>query len=598
MNLLESRYLCFALSFLFGLVAGISNEWMCLAFLVYCVSIRLLSSFRRPLFFLFLALFFLLGLIRGFQYDSNVRSSVPTLQSPQSCLVYVEYLKRADDKAYAGLVLISQGSRFSGARLSLKLPPEEERIEPGSYLMISLEKLTHRFRSGAWSSYVSSYRDFSVVEPSGLGVQAGAYVQLLEFRKWVRDGLSSFLARMGAQTYASFLGRALLGDRSQGASIRENMKNLGLAPLFAISGFHVTLLGVFLWMVCSLVFKKSSSRFIAYFCGLVVYGLLVGFSVSVLRAVAFSILLLGGRVVNRPSNPIRILSIGLLLHSFLLPGEVFQDGFQLSYGITFFLLAFSRLAWSSWLIMLLVQLLSIPYFLLQFQEYPVFTLLSIPLGLVMSVSLGFGFVFLFVSLLPGFSVLMAYLLYPVSVLFEALFNLLNWTGAELSWRVVVTQTGDDSLHVFLLLFYCLLLNLILAVKGAAADLEMAHFCEDLNKQIKISPDLSRITPNREWRAESQGYSYGSFLRDCLIFTFRGESRAVYYGPLWCLIRITRDQDRAVLLPSQLWKQLSNSRPAPFLRDLSDLLLLREWGRMDHLKAAVLILRFSVQLRSL
>lgn len=598
MNLLESRYLCFVLSFLFGLVAGISNGWMCLAFLVYCISIRLLSSFGRSLFFLLLALFFLLGLIRGFQYDSNVRSSVPTLQSPQSCLVYVDYLRRADDKSYAGLVLINQGNSFSGVRLSLKLSLEEELIEPGSYLSISLEKITHRFRSGAWSSYVSSYRDLSVVEPSSLGVQAGAYVQLLELRKWVRNSLSSFLARMEAQTYASFLGRALLGDRSEGAAIRENMKNLGLAPLFAISGFHVTLLGVFLWAVCTLLFRDSWSRFLSYFCGLVVYGLLVGFSVSVLRAVAFSTLLLGGRVLNRPSNPIRVLSIGLLLHSFILPGEVFQAGFQLSYGITFFLLAFSRLAWSSWSILFLVQLLSIPYFLLQFQEYPVFTLLSIPLGLVMSVSLGFGFVFLFVSLLPGLSFLMSYLLYPLATLFEALFNFLSWAGGELSWRVVVTQAGDGSLHVFLLLFYCLLMNLILAVKGAAADLEMAHFCEDLNKQIKISPDLSIITPNKEWRAESEGYSFGSFFLDCLLFTFRGESRAVYYGPLWCLIRTTRDQDGGVLLPSQLWRQLSNSRPAPYLRDLSDLLLRREWGRMDHLKAAVLILRFSVQIRSL
>lgn len=598
MNLLESRYLCFVLSFLFGLGFGVSNAWIFIAFLGYCVSIRILSSFGRPLFFLLLFLYFFLGLTRGLQYESNIRSSLPTLQTPQKCLVYVQYLRQTDDKKFAGLVLINQGDSFRGVHLSLKLAPEEEPIEPGSYLAIHLEKVTHRFRSGRWSSYVSSYRDLSVVEPSNLGVQANAYVQLLEFRKWVQDCLSSFLSKMEAQTYASFLGRALLGDRSEGSSIRENMKNLGLAPLFAISGFHVTLLGVFLWAICSLLFKKSLSRFIAYLCGLLVYGLLVGFSVSVLRAVAFSTLLMGGKVVNRPSSPVRILAIGLLLHSFLLPGEVFQAGFQLSYGITFFLLAFSRLGWSSWWIMLLVQVLSIPYFLMQFQEYPVFTLLSIPLGLVMSLSLGFGFVFLFVSLLPGLSFLMFYFLYPVARTLEALFNFLNWMGGELSWRVVLTQAGDSTLQVLLFFFYCFLLNLVLAVRGAAANLELEHYCEDLKKQIRISPDLSRITPNKEWRVDAKGYSYWFFLQDCFLLTSKAEVRAAYYGPLQRFLRASGSLEGGVLLPGQLWRQLSDSRPEPYLSDLSDLLLRREWGRLDNLKAAVLILRFSMKLRSL
>ena len=107
----------------------------------------------------------------------------------------------------------------------------------------------------------------------------------------------------------------------------------GTMHLFAVSGLHVGVVSTFLFFFCKLLFFPKSLRLILTGIGVCFYATIVGFSPSTLRATLMVLFVLFAQLFSRPVDIKGALfnTIGLTL--FFNPFELWDVGFQLSYGV-------------------------------------------------------------------------------------------------------------------------------------------------------------------------------------------------------------------------------------------------------------------------
>lgn len=126
----------------------------------------------------------------------------------------------------------------------------------------------------------------------------------------------------------------LLGDRS-GLSEEErtSYSKSGAAHLLAISGMHVSVLAAFISFLLGRFLKKSHA--FALTLGLLfAYGMLIGFSASLLRAVLMFAVFGLAPVVGHYSDAPTRLGAAMLLYLMIRPTAILETSFILSYGAT------------------------------------------------------------------------------------------------------------------------------------------------------------------------------------------------------------------------------------------------------------------------
>ncbi|SHG85002.1 competence protein ComEC [Thermosyntropha lipolytica DSM 11003] len=115
---------------------------------------------------------------------------------------------------------------------------------------------------------------------------------------------------------------------------REFQKS-GIVHIFAVSGLHVGFLAALVGFILSL-FKASPWSKITVTCAvLLVYGSIVGWPVSVMRAVIMTILAAAAFYFKRENGLINSLGLAGVIILLLDPYALFKIGFQLSFAATF-----------------------------------------------------------------------------------------------------------------------------------------------------------------------------------------------------------------------------------------------------------------------
>jgi competence protein ComEC len=152
-----------------------------------------------------------------------------------------------------------------------------------------------------------------------------------------RFALKEFLKKKIHQLYpskqvADFLTALTIGDLSD-PLLRFSFGRLGLQHILAISGFHFSLLALFLGFFFRL-FLKGKIFHIALLCTLTAYFALIGYSPSILRAYLGASLYLVGRLGNWRCSGLNILGATLLFELILVPESLKSIGFQLSFLAT------------------------------------------------------------------------------------------------------------------------------------------------------------------------------------------------------------------------------------------------------------------------
>lgn len=130
-----------------------------------------------------------------------------------------------------------------------------------------------------------------------------------------------------------FLISFLLGDKSY-ISSEERMafSDAGIAHIFAVSGFHVSLVAMFVLGLLSIFFFGNNKRWRFLFCipAVWLYILLVGASPATCRAGAMLTIGMAALFLQRKNDPLKALGWAVLLILAFSPTALFDVGFQLS----------------------------------------------------------------------------------------------------------------------------------------------------------------------------------------------------------------------------------------------------------------------------
>ncbi len=154
---------------------------------------------------------------------------------------------------------------------------------------------------------------------------------------WMRSTITAGLEPESDQ--ARLIVAMTLGDTSPfDEDLMEVFRGTGTMHLFSVSGLHVGMLGMLLWLLLSAVGIPNKPRAVLIIGCLFFYALITGWKPASVRAATMGAFVLAGMVMNRP--PLMINSL-LAAAFFILLGdtrELFNPGFQMSFLVVFALM--------------------------------------------------------------------------------------------------------------------------------------------------------------------------------------------------------------------------------------------------------------------
>ena len=237
-------------------------------------------------------------------------------------------------------------------------------------------------------------------------------------------------------SYAKGVASALIiGDRTLMPEEEQELWRMsGAAHILAISGLHLTLIGMACYSILrkigtSLYFSSAASALLLFS-----FSFMTGFSLSSVRAFIMFLYVTGGRVIGRPPDRITAVSLAAVLMLAEDPAYLLDTGFQLSFSAAGILALFAgkgRLRTAVLLILLPLPLAAWHYF-----EIPLFSLLFnlilVPCLPVVFIFAALGMLFGGMAVLPASGLI--YLTESLFRLIELRFPLTLITGRPLLFQ--------------------------------------------------------------------------------------------------------------------------------------------------------------------
>lgn len=213
----------------------------------------------------------------------------------------------------------------------------EQQICLGSRIAVQgkLELYAHATNPGEWDS-----ADYNLI--TGVAGQL-KQAQLLgsdngkwQIREWLygcRIRLKGRLYQALPQKEASILAKMLLGEKyGLDQEVKELYQNNGIAHVLAISGLHITLLGMGLYRLLRRCGCPIVPAAIAGGCMILLYGCMVGWGISAVRAIGMYLIRMLGEIWSRQYDMLTamgVLAAGMVCRN---PRLVYHCGFLLSFG--------------------------------------------------------------------------------------------------------------------------------------------------------------------------------------------------------------------------------------------------------------------------
>lgn len=172
--------------------------------------------------------------------------------------------------------------------------------------------------------YKLMVEEMTVVEQKPNWFQHGLYL--------LRQSLIQAMAKIASEDTRGSLQAMILGEKGM---LDEETKSLyqvgGLSHILAISGLHISLLGMALYEVL-LRIGGVKVAVLATIIFIIVYGILTNFSVSTNRAVVMMMIMLLARIFGKTYDLLSAVSLSAILILIKEPMQIYQSGFLLSYG--------------------------------------------------------------------------------------------------------------------------------------------------------------------------------------------------------------------------------------------------------------------------
>lgn len=260
---------------------------------------------------------------------------------------------------------------------------------------------------------------------------------------------------------SSILKSVIFGDTDYlDNNFLEDIRKTGIAHIFAVSGLHI---GIFI-LVFNYIFKliginlkKSKLITVSLLWG---YGFLVGFPVSILRALTIYSILSLGDILNRKNSPFNSISLAALILLIYNPLWIFDVGFQLSFATTLIIYIYiyyvskniSNKFLNKILLIPFIQIGITPILAYYFNYISLFSILgNLLLVPLFSITLSISFI----------GILTSFLFYPIGslilILSNIMLNIFNYI-LNIIFNIPILGIDIYSLQItFIFIYYALLL---------------------------------------------------------------------------------------------------------------------------------------------
>ncbi len=156
-------------------------------------------------------------------------------------------------------------------------------------------------------------------------------------RRWIDRTLSRGIE---GTPEAAVIRAMTIGDTSDIPPVVEDgFRQIGVFHLFSVSGLHVGLISVILWGGLAMTPLGGRRAVAVLIPAIFFYALITGWKPASVRAALMVALVAGGLLFDRRALPFNSVAAAAFLILLLNPLELFNPGFQLSFGVVFAILA-------------------------------------------------------------------------------------------------------------------------------------------------------------------------------------------------------------------------------------------------------------------
>ncbi len=274
------------------------------------------------------------------------------------------------------------------------------------------------------------------------------------------------------QEEAEILLGMLLGKKEAvEAEQYRDFQKIGIVHIFAVSGLHVGFLLLLSAWLTSLFDSSRKIKFCFSLCLLFIYGSIVGWPVSVMRASLMAALGLFAYYMGRENSLLNSLGIAGTVILLLNPCDLFKISFQLSFLATWGLiylfpllkekLGYKTTLWDLVLIPFCTQIAVIPLIAFYFNLFtPVAVISNIAIAYVAGVAVILGFLGLLV--IGVFPVFASFLFYPAGFLIELILMVSGFLqGLPFAFLWVATPSIE-----MIITYYTGLLLVVSSLRGS------------------------------------------------------------------------------------------------------------------------------------
>ena len=155
---------------------------------------------------------------------------------------------------------------------------------------------------------------------------------LFQAKSKLLDSYAAYLGEEGAGVVSSMLlgERALLSDET-----RELYRRGGISHILAISGLHVSLIGMAMYNLLRKTVLGRNGAIPVACAGIILYGSFVEAGTSTKRAVIMFLLLLSAAVLGRTYDTLSAMSVSVIVILLGAPGALYTAAFQLSFAAAY-----------------------------------------------------------------------------------------------------------------------------------------------------------------------------------------------------------------------------------------------------------------------
>jgi len=243
----------------------------------------------------------------------------------------------------------------------------------------------------------------------------------------------------------------------------DNIKTMGLAHIFAVSGLHIGLLYAALLKVFKLVGFSRRISWVITWALLWFYGFLIGFPLSIMRTLVMFTLLFGSEVLYRRYNSLNSIALSALILTIINPFWIFDAGFLLSFSAALSLILFSKYIQKNIkteskilktvYMYLFLQLFTLPVVTYYFNYLPIlgilYNLLLIPIFTVVLIT---SFIFLLFSNVFWYTLVIPFRLFDYML--YTLRYIINFTeNIAFNGIIIPTLSIFEIIFIYIFIFF-------------------------------------------------------------------------------------------------------------------------------------------------